>query len=65
MNSPEKNMVIEEMHARGYHHHDVARRNFLRGEKDGILKVIDFESAVPAATCRVGCDMDFTEISSL
>ncbi|PPR06741.1 hypothetical protein CVT26_001345 [Gymnopilus dilepis] len=41
---------VQQFHACGYHHHDLAGRNFVRG-KDKKLRLVDFESAEKADKC--------------
>ena len=47
------NRCKKELHVRGIHHHDLARRNILQ-RPDGSLVIIDYELAVDAAECVGG-----------
>lgn len=52
--SEEPRHVISNLHAHGFHHHDLKPENFVRTCQDSVLKLIDFEFATSISECS-GC----------
>ncbi|RXW21462.1 hypothetical protein EST38_g4393 [Candolleomyces aberdarensis] len=53
--------ILQPMHSKGYHHHDIRAENITKDSK-GRHHLIDFNLAVPAAQCEGDCpDLAFLE----